>query len=245
MSLGAGRLAIVRQLLVESVLLATAGGVLGVALAHFSLDALMAFAPADLLRVPDLPVDLRVLLYTLGLSMLTGLVVGTGARPAGGPPVDCRLDSHGRIEADACAAYPAGSGRVSGRDDRHAAVRCRPARPDCPRAEQCGQRLRQARSPDDGNRAAPGKVPAGAPDPCSSARPLTALRALPGVEAAAAGNSLATIGSLAGGTVFHRLGTPHMPLNERPIASIRVVAPGYFSTLRHSRAARARVHDRR
>ena len=75
-SLGAGRLAIVRQLLVESLLLAMAGGALGVALARWSLDALLAFAPPDLLRVPELSVDRRVLLYALGLSMLTGLVVG-------------------------------------------------------------------------------------------------------------------------------------------------------------------------
>ncbi len=49
-----GRLAIIRQLLVESLLLAVAGGALGIALARWSLDALMAFAPADLLRVPEL-----------------------------------------------------------------------------------------------------------------------------------------------------------------------------------------------
>ena len=53
-SLGAGRLAIVRQLLVESLLLAMAGGALGIALARWSLDALLAFAPADLLRVSEL-----------------------------------------------------------------------------------------------------------------------------------------------------------------------------------------------
>ena len=50
-SLGAGRVAIVRQLVVESVLLSAAGGALGIALARGSLDALVAFAPPDLLRV--------------------------------------------------------------------------------------------------------------------------------------------------------------------------------------------------
>lgn len=75
-SLGAGRLAIIRQWLVESLLLAVVGGALGIALARLSLDALMAFAPPDLLRVPELFVDRRVLLYALGLSLLTGVVVG-------------------------------------------------------------------------------------------------------------------------------------------------------------------------
>ena len=51
---------------VESVLLSTVGGALGVALAHLSLQALMAFAPPDLLRVRSSRVDLRVLLYTVG-----------------------------------------------------------------------------------------------------------------------------------------------------------------------------------
>ena len=72
----AAQQAIVRQLLVESLLLAVAGGALGIALARWSLGALLAFAPADLLRVPDLSVDRRVLLYAVGLSVLTGLVVG-------------------------------------------------------------------------------------------------------------------------------------------------------------------------
>jgi putative ABC transport system permease protein len=56
-SLGAGRGSILRQLLVESLLLAAAGGLLAVALARWSLDALVAFAPPDLLRVPELTVD--------------------------------------------------------------------------------------------------------------------------------------------------------------------------------------------
>jgi predicted permease len=61
---------------------------------------------------------------------------------------------------------------------------------------------------------------------------VAALRALPGVESAAAANSLAVIGSPRGGTSFHRIGTPELPMNERPAAVIRVVTPGYFHTLR-------------
>src|SRR5262249_31315605 len=75
-SLGAGRWAIVRQLLVESLLLALVGGTFGVFLARWSLSGLIAFAPADLLRVRELVVDQRVLVYALGVSVLTGVIAG-------------------------------------------------------------------------------------------------------------------------------------------------------------------------
>jgi predicted lysophospholipase L1 biosynthesis ABC-type transport system permease subunit len=75
-SLGAGAAAIVQQEVIESLVLAVTGGLLGVALARFSLDALMAFAPPDLLRVPELVVDWRVLGYAVGLSLLSGVLVG-------------------------------------------------------------------------------------------------------------------------------------------------------------------------
>ena len=74
-SLGAGRPAIIRQLLVESVLLAIAGG-RSALLARWTLGAVMAFVPADLIRAPELHVDRRILLYAFGLSLLTGLIVG-------------------------------------------------------------------------------------------------------------------------------------------------------------------------
>ena len=53
-----------------------AGGVLGIALARWSLDALIAFAPAGLLRVDKLFVDGRVLAYAVAVSSVTGLVIG-------------------------------------------------------------------------------------------------------------------------------------------------------------------------
>jgi predicted permease len=61
---------------------------------------------------------------------------------------------------------------------------------------------------------------------------VAALRALPGVESAAAANSLAVIGSPRGSTTFHRLGTPELTPNDQQAAVIRVVTPGYFHTLR-------------
>ena len=75
-SLGAGRWAIARSVLVESLLLAGAGGALGLALARGSLDALLAVAPANMLGVSELFIDRRVLIYAFGLSLATGAIAG-------------------------------------------------------------------------------------------------------------------------------------------------------------------------
>src|SRR5262245_52207576 len=70
-SLGAGRWAIARSVLLESLLLAGAGGALGLGLARWSLDALLAVVPANLLGVSELFIDRRVLIYAFGLSLAT------------------------------------------------------------------------------------------------------------------------------------------------------------------------------
>ena len=75
-SLGAGRWAIARSVLVESLLLAGAGGALGLGLARWSLDALLAVAPTNLLGVSELFIDRRVLIYAFGLSLATGAIAG-------------------------------------------------------------------------------------------------------------------------------------------------------------------------
>jgi putative ABC transport system permease protein len=73
-ALGAGRWRIVRQLLTESLLLAVAGGALGVLLAWWSVGLLTRLSLGDESREASL--DSRVLLYSLGLSLLTGIVFG-------------------------------------------------------------------------------------------------------------------------------------------------------------------------
>jgi len=75
-ALGAGRGRVVRQLLAESALLALAGGVLGVVLAHWGLLGIRALGPRTIPRLAEIAIDGRVLAFTLLLSAASGLLFG-------------------------------------------------------------------------------------------------------------------------------------------------------------------------
>jgi predicted permease len=77
LAIGAGRFRIVRQLLVESLLLSLAGGVLGLLLAVATDHTLLAFLPPETvdLKMSTTP-DLRILLFATAVSLLTGLIFG-------------------------------------------------------------------------------------------------------------------------------------------------------------------------
>jgi predicted permease len=76
-ALGAGRARIFRQLLTESMIVAFAGGALGLVLAHSGLDLLTAFVSHVSPRSREIRIDNTVLLFTFGIAVLTSIVSGT------------------------------------------------------------------------------------------------------------------------------------------------------------------------
>jgi putative ABC transport system permease protein len=104
-ALGAGRLRLTRQLLTESLLLAVAGAVLGLLLAHFGLKTLIAITPDSLPRVSEIGIDPPALLFTLGVAAAAGILFGLA------PALDA-----GRLNL--VNALREGSGRTTGSASR-------------------------------------------------------------------------------------------------------------------------------
>jgi putative ABC transport system permease protein len=77
LALGAGRWRLLRQFLAESMMLALTGGLSGVLLATFAVDALVTLTPEHLISQEDAGLSLPVLCFTFGVSVLTGIVFGT------------------------------------------------------------------------------------------------------------------------------------------------------------------------
>jgi putative ABC transport system permease protein len=75
-ALGASRMRVIRQLLTESVLLSLVGGAVGLLLAVWWANLLVALGKEDIPRALHVGIDWRVLGFTLGVSLLTGLVFG-------------------------------------------------------------------------------------------------------------------------------------------------------------------------
>jgi putative ABC transport system permease protein len=100
-ALGASSGRIARALLSESVVLALAGGLLGVLLAQAAIWLLRTIAPAELPRVDDIGIDWMVLLFTVSISVLSGALCGALAVIRFGKPSITALKEGGRSTSDA------------------------------------------------------------------------------------------------------------------------------------------------
>ena len=76
LALGSSRLNVVRQVLVEAMIVAVVGGLLGVLIARSGVGALLALAPSQLPRSGDVRVDIAVLVFSLTVSSFTGVLFG-------------------------------------------------------------------------------------------------------------------------------------------------------------------------
>src|SRR5215469_6085569 len=229
-SLGAGRGAIVRQLLVESLLLALAGGAVGILVARLGAGILLTLAPRNLVQLSGIAIDRPMLFYTAGLTLSMGVLVGLApATPA------IRLG---------IADYLRNGGRSV-----TASVRLRQVLIVLQVAMTilllCGAGL-LARTLVALIRSPVGveprnvftfrvEVPIPQYQPPQMigffAQLIERLNGLPHVESAAAARDIPVSWRRISGTSFRVFGQAELPVNDRPSTRVRVVTPGYFRTL--------------
>ncbi len=232
-ALGASRGRLVRQSLVESLLLALTGGALGVALAYAGLRALLAAAPIDLPRLNEVHVDLRVLLFALAVSLAAGAVLGIlpALRSAAVAPYESlksgsRTSTEGRrglrirdllvsLEVGLSATLLVTAGLLIASFVRVMTV---DKGFDVERVIALDMSLPATRYPTDAPRAA------------FFRQVLDKAAAMPGVQSVAFVSAL----PLEGETWIDIVGTEHdpRPLLEKPSTNVRFISPGYFRTLR-------------
>lgn len=233
-AIGASRARVIRQLLTESVVLSVTGGVLGVALATLGVRAFTGLAAESVPRLQGMTIDARVLAFATVLSVLTGLVFGLApARTLS------RLNVNRGLREDDRGAT---SGRAS-RNLRRLLVASQVALVFVLLAG-AGLLLRSfaaLRTQDLGfapegiasfvvsvsgsSEAEPGRRLAFYNDV------MARVRAMPGVESAAAINHMPLVGDI-WGFPYVAFDRPQPKPEDRPSATYRVVSPGYFETMR-------------
>jgi putative ABC transport system permease protein len=232
-ALGAGRGRIVAQLLSESVLLALAGGALGLALARGVVALVARLGPASIPRLAEARIDARLFLFALGVSLATGILFGIApAIQSSGANLNAALTEVGR----------GGTAGRSGRMVRNALVvaevalavvvligagllirsfaRLRSADPGFQPSGLLTLRVPLA----GGRNAAPGRRIA------FFQQVADRVAALPGVATVGAVNGLPLTG-LGGGSTFAVDGRPAPAPEQRPVALLRSVTPAYFRTM--------------
>lgn len=230
-SMGAGRWALVRRLLAESLVLAAAGGVLGLGIAKAGLGAILSLLPQGLPRGEAIELDLGVLGFALGVSLLAGLAAGVApAWRVSRPDLATLLRGAGERTAAGSARQRLRSVLVVAETAlavvlvAGAALLLRSlaalSRLD-PGLEPAGVLTAQVSLP-------ASRYPGAAEVEGFYDRLLERLRALPGVRSAALVNSLPMRDSIR----LILVSGPWQPPNVEPVvADIVMVTPDFFATL--------------
>ncbi len=230
-ALGAGRTRLVRQMLTESVLLAVMGGALGVLLAYWGIRLLIALAPDNIPRLNEITIDPRVLVFTLAISLLTGLIFGLvpalqSSRPdlsdalkegARGSTGGSRLFRNLFVVAEMALALVllVGAGLMLRSFFQLHQVK---AGFDTDNVLTMRVQLPTAKYREPQQRAEFFK------------RAQERLAALPGVKSVGAISYLPLTG-LASSTVFNLATEPDLPPSESPSTEVRAITPGYFAAM--------------
>ncbi|MGQ0736190.1 MAG: ABC transporter permease, partial [Acidobacteriota bacterium] len=232
-ALGAGRGRLVRQLLTESTLVATAGGLVGLAFAWATVDMLTTFVGRFTTRTGEIDIDPFVLGFTLLVSIVTGLAFGTLPALASRVDLMSALKSGGRGTSDA-----------GGRRRVQSTLVVAQVAVSVVLLISAGllllsfYRLQHVNSGFRAERVMSAEVFGNFtryPDAQSLRRMyvsvLERLAATPGVVSAAVTNAVPLAGLQPGQTRFQIQGRTYSAPEDRPTADVRVASTQYFDTL--------------
>jgi putative ABC transport system permease protein len=227
-ALGASRASLIGQLLTESVLMAIVSGALGVALGQAGTRLLAAYSQSSFPQMADVSMDLRVLAFTLSISVLSGVLFGLApSLQLSRPDLNTMLRDEGRGSAGSRKRDRARSALVvaqialsmvllvgSGLLVR-SFIRLRTASPGFePKGTLTIQTyLPLARFPQPQQKIA------------FYANALRNMQSVPGVEAASISTALPVIANHGTPVLFE--GQPALPLGQRPIVFFQSISPDY------------------
>jgi putative ABC transport system permease protein len=234
-ALGARRTRIVRQLLTESLLLALLGSALGLGFAWLGIKALMLISPKDLVNFQSVSMNMTVLLWTLGVSILTGIIFGLA------PAVHIsRLNLNDSLKDGGKSE----SGQASGSRRLRSALVVSEIALAVVLLASAGLLIRsfiRLQQVDRGFntdniltmviRLPDAKYPQDAQVVAFFNQALEKVRQLPTVRSVGMVNHLPLYGGLGSNTGFKVIGRPAPPPGQGPSTDVRVVDSDYFETM--------------
>ena len=231
-ALGASRFSLARQLLTENILLALLGGAAGLLLAVRGIDLLVSLSPPDLLSLPVVKINLAVLGFTIGISLLTGIIFGLAPawsasrvnpnellKAGGGPRRGARRHRARRVFVAAEVALAlvllVGAGLLA-----QSYVRLRSVDPGFDPRNVLTLRV-----------SLPGmKYPEDRQKVSFFKQAVEELKALPGVQAAGVVSHPPFAGMIPI-TFFKVEGGPALPVSQWPVTNVCVADAGFFSAM--------------